>query len=247
MSSQHYRRIVSHLRAAIDSGQLQTGDELPSEAELCEQFGSSRGPVRQAMGLLRTEGMISTGRGRRSTVLARSSGGCFDASLSLTNWLRDVGRTPRQRVLRLVREPADPETAAALRLPAGEHIITLERLRLADGRPVAIERAHFPMSIGEHVLAINPDTDSVFAHLAEKRLIVDHLARRISAITADEEQARLLEVSVGTALLQVVLTAADEHATPLAHAVHLFPGADVSLDLNTVRGTPFAACLTPLG
>ena len=84
MASQHYQKIAAHIREAINNGHLQTGDELPSEAELCEQFGSSRGPVRQAMMLLRTEGMISTGRGRRSTVLARSASGSFGSSVSIT-------------------------------------------------------------------------------------------------------------------------------------------------------------------
>ena len=39
MASQRYEKIAAHIREAINNGQLQTGDELPSEAELCEQIG----------------------------------------------------------------------------------------------------------------------------------------------------------------------------------------------------------------
>jgi len=246
MASQHYQKIADHIRDAINNGNLAPGDELPSEAELCEQFGSSRGPVRQAMMLLRTEGMISTGRGRRSTVLARSSRKSFDSAVSITAWLKAHNQTPGQQTLLLARQPADEGVAAYLRLEPGTHLITLRRLRTADERPVAIETLFFPVEIGRHILDLDTDSESVYAHLVERDIIVDNISRCITATVADAEQAELLQVAEGDPLLRVRMSTADQYGRIISYGDHLFPAENLSLSLNTVRGTPSPACLTPV-
>lgn len=246
MASQRYQKIAAHIREAINNGHLQTGDELPSEAELCEQFGSSRGPVRQAMMLLRTEGMISTGRGRRSTVLARSASGSFDSSVSITAWLESHGLIPGQQTLLLARQPADEEIADHLRIDPGAHVITLRRLRTADDEPIAIETIYFPVEIGRHILDLDTDTESVYRHLVERDIVVDNLARCISATVAWEEQAELLSIGVGEPLLRVRMAASDQYGRIISFTDHCFPAENLTLSLNTVRGTPSPACFSLL-
>ncbi|WP_283175940.1 winged helix-turn-helix domain-containing protein [Corynebacterium guaraldiae] len=56
--TQQHSIIADYLRNLIRSKKLSPGDFLPSEAELCQQFSSSRGPVRQAVAALRSEGLI---------------------------------------------------------------------------------------------------------------------------------------------------------------------------------------------
>lgn len=246
MPPQHYQKIAEHLREAINSGRLTTGDELPSEAELCEQFGSSRGPVRQAMMLLRTEGMISTGRGRRSTVLARSGNNDFDSSISLSSWLRFYGYAPGQRTLLLARQPADEATAGHLRITPGEHVVTLHRLRLADDRPFAIECTHFPVPVGRHVLNADTDAVSIMEHLADNDIIVDNLTRCITAVVATEEDANLLDIRPGDPLMRIRISASDQYGQIIFFADNLFLAENLTLSLNTVRGTPSSARLTPV-
>lgn len=246
MPPQHYQKIADHLREAINSGQLTTGDELPSEAELCEQFGSSRGPVRQAMMLLRTEGMISTGRGRRSTVLARSGSSDFDSTISISTWLKSFGQTPGQRTLSLLRQPADEATAGHLRLNPGDPVVTLRRLRFADDRPIAIECIHFPAAVGRHVLDADPDTTSLLEILADHGIVVDNLSRCLNAVIADEDQAELLEVQPGAPLLRIRMSTSDQYGQLISYADNLFDAENLVLHLNTVRGTPSPARLTPV-
>ena len=80
---QQHEKIAEYLRKEIRDGTYEPGDTLPSEAELCAQFDSSRGPVRQAMSTLRSEGLISSGRGRRSVALDLKSPAGRDAFLAL--------------------------------------------------------------------------------------------------------------------------------------------------------------------
>lgn len=246
MPPQHYQKIAQHLREAINSGRLNTGDELPSEAELCEQFGSSRGPVRQAMMLLRTEGMISTGRGRRSTVLARSDNNDFDSTISISAWLRYFGYTPGQRTLFLARKPADETTAGHLRITPGEHVVTLRRLRLADDRPFAIERTYFPVPVGRHILDADTDTTSIMETLTANDIVVDNLSRCLNAVVATEEDANLLDIRPGDPLMRIRISGSDQYGQIIFFADNLFLAENLTLSLNTVRGTPSSARLTPV-
>jgi len=59
-----YRRISADMRAAIESGELQPGDVLPSEAALVERYGVSRGTARQALADLEGAGLIESKHGK---------------------------------------------------------------------------------------------------------------------------------------------------------------------------------------
>lgn len=56
------------VRAMIDRGALVSGDKLPSMAELAEQYECSAGPVKMALRLLDSQGVIETRQGRGSFV-----------------------------------------------------------------------------------------------------------------------------------------------------------------------------------
>ncbi|MEU7617165.1 GntR family transcriptional regulator [Micromonospora rifamycinica] len=66
-----YRQIADELRARIEAGVLPPGAPLPTEPEMMQEWGVSRGPVREAIALLRAEGLISTARRRGSHVRPR--------------------------------------------------------------------------------------------------------------------------------------------------------------------------------
>ena len=103
---QQHKKIADYLREQISSGVLQPGDFLPSEADLCEKFSSSRGPVRQAVAALRAEGLVSSGRGRRSTVLASTQAELFESIYSISSWLSEYDADPQQHTLWLARRRA---------------------------------------------------------------------------------------------------------------------------------------------
>ena len=96
---QQHKKIADYLREQISSGVLQPGDFLPSEADLCEKFSSSRGPVRQAVAALRAKGLVSSGRGRRSTVLTSTQAELFESIYSISSWLSEYDVDPQQHTL----------------------------------------------------------------------------------------------------------------------------------------------------
>ncbi|MGO2653158.1 GntR family transcriptional regulator, partial [Corynebacterium casei] len=102
-TKQIHSKIYLELQHRITSGGLKPGDLLPSEAELCEEFDASRGPVRQAIASLRAEGLISSGRGRRSVVLGTSKADSFMSILSNFAWMKEHDLNPTSKILWMAR------------------------------------------------------------------------------------------------------------------------------------------------
>ena len=121
-----YQRIAHDLRTQILSGDLPPGSALPSETELVRRYGSSRGPVRQAINLLRSEGLIDSHQGRgvfvrqRPTTRRLSIEGVADRTNGTLDSVEDVDG--RLEVLRYMPTAAPAEVANRLALPEGAQI-----------------------------------------------------------------------------------------------------------------------------
>lgn len=195
--------LAVELRRRIHTGQIPVGEPLPSESELCREFGSSRGPVRQALATLRDEGLIGGGQGRRAVVLDAVPSQPFDAFLSFSRWAEMVGRTPGQRTQEIALRRADPAVAAALEIAPETPVVQLVRLRLLDGVPAMVERTTFVESVGRALLDVDLDAGSIYAYLTEERDVDLHAARHtLDAIAADAADAVLLDVAEGAPLLR---------------------------------------------
>lgn len=70
-----YTQLADILREMITSGELEARSPLPSESYLQQEQGVARGTVRQAIGILRDEGLVVTIGGRGTFVTARDPEG----------------------------------------------------------------------------------------------------------------------------------------------------------------------------
>jgi GntR family transcriptional regulator len=134
-----YRRISDELRAEIEGGKYRPGDRLPSELELARTHNVSRITSRQALDLLASEGLLVRRQGMGSFVaLPRVT----QPLVRLTDFVEDMaaaGLQPESKVLRLEEEPASPLVAERLGIAPGASVFRLDRLRLADRSPVALD------------------------------------------------------------------------------------------------------------
>lgn len=158
---------VSHeIRTAIEAGEYQPGDRLPSEAELCERFGVSRPTVRVALQELAALGLIRTVRGVGSFAADVSpvrSG--LERLESITESIRGVGKVPGMiygpRTIRLVL----PDEAARMGVPAHTEALELRRTVTADGVTVAYSFDLIPMSVFGPDFDVESLEGSMFAFL----------------------------------------------------------------------------------
>jgi GntR family transcriptional regulator len=235
---QQHEEIAAFLRAAISRHEFAPGDPLPSESELCERFHSSRGPVRQAMATLRAEGLISSGRGRRTLVLDTVPTQSFDGVISYTEWCRQSGFKPGQVTQSVTRRPADPALAAALEVEPQAPVVSVFRLRLLNGSPAMVERLNYPLGVGWHLLTFDTDSGSIYQHLIDSGVDINNATRTIDAIGADADDARLLEVAEGTPLLRVRRRAFSSSGAPVESSDDRYLPGTASFTLNTIRGNP---------
>jgi GntR family transcriptional regulator len=137
-----YHQFYEILRNNIVRGEWQPGDMLPSETELIEQYQVSRITVRQALEALVNDGLIYRQRGRGTFVAHPTVEQGLSRIISFTEDMRQRGFRPDTEILSAGLIPAPPEIAAELQIDAGEELVRLERLRLADGEPMSIEESH---------------------------------------------------------------------------------------------------------
>ncbi|HAT1242602.1 GntR family transcriptional regulator [Corynebacterium striatum] len=243
---QQHKKIADYLRTLIKEGEIKAGEFLPSEAELCSKFDSSRGPVRQAIATLRAEGLVSSGRGRRSVVLGRFNSEDFDSILSISHWLESRGLDAGQKTLWTARRPAPKDAARYLRLPEGEQIVFVHRIRTTLGTPFAIERMYFPLSVGKYILDFDADSGSIHSHLFKKGIEYDNAHRLLTLVYASDEDAQALDCEPGAPLWRVQLELSDHTGRPLEYAENLFLADRIKLGMTNVRGTtsPLEVMLT---
>jgi GntR family transcriptional regulator len=197
-----HEEIAGSLREQIRLGELTVGVALPSESQLCERWNSSRGPVRQALATLRSEGLIAGGRGKPPVVCTSSIGQPFDTLLSYSAWAHSIGRTPGQQTLELALRRADEQAASVLRVDEGVPVVQMLRLRYLDGEPAMLERATFVEHVGRRLFDFDCDSGSLWAYLLSQGVQFATATHVIDAVAADVIDAEHLAVSEGAPLLR---------------------------------------------
>lgn len=209
-----YGQIARYLRGLVAAGA--PGDRLPSDAELCRRFSVSRMTARQAVQVLVNEGLCYRRRGRGTFVAPRPVPRLLGSPLSFTESMRRRGlRASSLILLAEVRNP-DPEDVEALRLEPGERVAVLERLRLADDVPMAIERAVLVPDLAP-VLAEDLERGSLHAAMERLGRIPTRAQSWVTARLATSTERRLLELGPRDVLLCERRVITDQHGRPLEH------------------------------
>ena len=201
-----YAQLHRHIAAAIADGRLEPESQLPPERELADLAGVSRVTVRQAVAQLVADGLIDQRRGAGSFV--RPQGPKLEQSLSrlisFTDLMRARGKTSTSVVLSRGLFMPSPDESLALGIPGHDQVARVERLRSADGTPMAIERSSLPVDILPEPERV--DT-SLYAVLRERDAAPARAIQRITALNLGPEEARLLNLAVGAAVLRIDRTA----------------------------------------
>ncbi|HEY2687626.1 MAG TPA: GntR family transcriptional regulator, partial [Streptosporangiaceae bacterium] len=138
-----YFQVAQRLEQMIESGELATGTRLENEIDLADRLGLSRPTMRRAIEYLVGKGLLVRKRGVGTQVLHPK----VQRQVELTSLYEDLAQTrrdPSTRVLSFSREPAPDALVLELGLPEGTELYVFERLRYADGEPLALMRNHVP-------------------------------------------------------------------------------------------------------
>lgn len=202
-ASSRYLEIAEALRQSILDGEYPIGARLPSESDLAAHWSASRGTVRQAVGLLASEGLIGSRQGARRVVLRQERRHSFQQLNSFAQWARAMGSEVASRILTRTPRPATAEETARLGIAPGSEVLDVLRLRHLDGEPVLVERTAYTDWVAPAVRALPEDCVSIMDSIAADAGIVAHYGEHlIDALAAGSEDARLLRVRRGSPLLR---------------------------------------------
>ncbi len=194
-----HARLGAAIRAAIGDGEIRPGTRLPGERDLAASLDVSRVTLRRALEELGAAGLLQRQHGARSVVMPRLE----KAVSRLTGFSDDMrarGRVPGARWLsRTVARPT-PAEVMGLDLPSRGRVLRLERVRLADGEPVAVERAAIPLDVLPDPGLVG---DSLYEALDARGLRPVRGMQRMRAEPAREAEAGVLGVGPGTPLFCV--------------------------------------------
>ena len=226
-------QVSRQIEHAITSGQLNPGDRIPNELDLADDLDLSRPTLRQAIAYLVDKGLLVRKRGVGTQVVMSAVRRPLELS-SLHDDLARAGQHPTTRLLDLAVGPCDDEVADALALPPRTPVLTLQRLRLAAGEPLALMTNALPTGL------IEPDADALertglYAAMRAAGVTMRVARQSVGACSADSRQAELLDEHAGAALLTMTRIAFDDTGRAVEYGSHVYRASRYSFELTLVE------------
>lgn len=217
-----YIQLKDILLQELDEGLYPPGSIFPPEMMLVDQYGLSRATVRQAIKDLEHEGYISRIQGK-GTIVIREKSSLKRGLSQLTSFTEDMkahGYETETKILTYEVTAAPYRIAELLQIPEQKPVIHINRLRVVNKIPVAINTSYVNLPDGASMTREDLErTVSLYTLFEMKRIPLIESDKTIEAISATEEQAKLLGIPQGNPLLKVEGVVFTLNRQPLEHHV----------------------------
>lgn len=201
-----YEQVMNDIKRDIVDGKYESKKRLPTEDQFSEKYGVSRITIRRAINELCSQGIIVKKQGKGTFVCGHkfqknfsTSGMSFTESCQL-NGMKASAKTLAAEII----QPTDSRILQYLGLKKGDSAVFLERLRLADDKPVVIERNYFPLEYS-FLLNVEFDHDSLYRYLSSDKgvnIVAGPLLLRI--VRAGGKEAKLLDLPRNAPVLESI-------------------------------------------
>ncbi len=199
-----YSQLVSIVKRNISAGTLNTGDLLPSEAELCKTFEISRSTVRQAIGALESEGLVVRKQGRGTFVAEPKVRRKTENVYSFTSEMYAWGKVPSSTLLDFAEIPASPDIIKVFNLEGNDTpIYRFSRIRNVDEEPLILETSFYPKFIYPNLTKDLLRTHSFYSLLYEVGIVPHMAIDSYEAVLLRREEAELLNCKQGACAFSV--------------------------------------------
>jgi GntR family phosphonate transport system transcriptional regulator len=225
-----WRQIATTLQERIGAGTYPPGKQLPTEGELSRGFAVNRHTVRRALQELSRGGLIRIEQGRGSFVAEDVIDYTVHPRTRFSEWIRRHNKEPSGRILRLTEMAAQAQVAAGLGIRTGAKVVVLERLGLADDRPVCLGSHHFPAARFRGLLdALR--TEPTITDALRRVGVSDYMRQvtRVSARLPTSEEADLLRTARTRPLLVTENINVDRDGVIIEFGVALYPTPRVQI------------------
>jgi GntR family transcriptional regulator len=157
----------------------------------------------------------------------------------LTGFYQDMverGFTPVTNVLQHNVEPATSKVASELNLDPGTLVFNIERLRSLNDEPIVLVQTYVPYALCPELAQIDLSNRSLYAVLEDEfSLVLSHGRRAVEAVAANEREAALLHIAVGSPLIFLESVSYLQNGTPIEYYRALHRGDRSRFEVNLVR------------
>jgi GntR family transcriptional regulator len=214
-----YMQIQTSISNWIAQGDINPGDQIPSERELSQQFKVSRMTVRQAISNLVNLGVLQRNHGVGTFVSRLKIEHDIGQLVSFTESTLRRGLNPSGKLLEFAHLLADEKLARALHVNIGEKLSCLVRVRFANNEPLVLERCYFPCSRFPQIEKYDLENQSMY-HIwrEEYGVTFGKMRQTLEPVAATEYEAHILGVPVGFYLMLVERITFDSDDQPVEYA-----------------------------
>jgi len=222
-----FRQVAADLRQKIAAGTYAPGEQLPSERDLVDAYGVSRPTVRDAVEILRAEGLVTAEHGRGVFVrppasiqrIARTRLSREARERNRGAFLADAaarGFTPSTSV-KIRFEQADARVAAHLEIDEGTEVTVRDRVMRADGLVVQLAVSRLPRTLtrGTALEEVNTGPGGAYARLEEAGHKLGRFVEHVGARMPTPDEGTLLQLADGVPVVTVTRVAYSEQGRPV--------------------------------
>ncbi|SDU80808.1 GntR family transcriptional regulator [Jiangella alkaliphila] len=211
------------------------GSLLPSERVLAERFGVARMTVRGAIDDLVARGLVRRVSGR-GTFVRRPTLTHSEIFRSFSEDMHDRGMTPGSRDYRARTRPATRDVADRLGVEPGTPVHSIERVRTADGVPMALERTNLPAERFAQLLTVMNRDESLYAVLARVFGVrLESAEQTVSIARLRPAEARRLEVPEDEAAFLIERVSLDAMGNVVEFGRSLYRGDRYAIQMQVSR------------
>jgi GntR family transcriptional regulator len=204
MTKALYQQIAETILEKIEGGELQPGARLPSEHELSGEYGVGRNTIRHALSELAAQGYVESVQGVGTFVTETHFPKTVEFLYGFSQEMAQRGKQVSSQVIEAKLIPADPLLARVLRIQLGAEVVFLNRLRLVDDKPAAIERAYLPHAFCHGILEHDFSQESLYDVLASQyNMKPDHAEQEIGAEIATSRVTELMDLDIPAPVLVI--------------------------------------------
>lgn len=227
-----YYQLAQALETAIRDGQLMPGDRFENELALAKRLMLSRPTTRRAIQELVDKGLLVRKRGVGTQVVQNP----VNRGVELTSLFDDLaraGQKPTTRLLDYQIGVPKAHVAHELNLAEDRDVVTIKRLRSANGEPLAFMINYLPVEIAPDPSEL--ENDGLYHSLRNRNVHIRLARQRIGAKAAGAIEAQLLNEKPGAPLLTMNRTAFDDSGSAVEYGAHSYRAARYYFETTLVK------------
>ena len=237
--SSRYALLEREIAAAIQTGELAAGSQLPTEDELIRRFAVSRTTVRKAIQNLSLRGFVEIRRGVGTFVAPPRITPELTALTGFVEDMDTLGHSATARLIDTVVVAADAQVARQLRLAVGAEVMRIRRVRLANGVSISLDETYLPLAIGKQVISHDLEVEPIFSLLEDRYgIALIEAEYELEAALARDDVAAALQIAPGSPLFLIERTSFSSGGQPVDYEILHYRGDLIRFKTRLARRKP---------